>query len=147
MRLEKPAALATTFHGDALRWGCRTRCSVVRPALRSRNAICDAPGPVYRRRLCVQRGADDPRIGWSAGVTRPGESGDSVPWEGWSHVGSRDVAEVAVGSDVPAKRNRFIKLVGADKSVNRDLEAKARGLAARLQGSSPVRWGSIAAHL
>ena len=27
------------------------------------------------------------------------------------------------------KRNRFIKLVGADKSVNRELEAKARGLA------------------
>ena len=30
---------------------------------------------------------------------------------------------------VPVKRNRFIRLVGADKSVNRDLEAKARALA------------------
>ena len=29
----------------------------------------------------------------------------------------------------PVKRNRFIKLAGADKSVNRDLEAKARALA------------------
>ena len=38
-------------------------------------------------------------------------------------------AERAVAGDVPVKRNRFIKLVGADKSVNRELEAKARGLA------------------
>jgi transposase len=30
---------------------------------------------------------------------------------------------------VPVKRNRFIKLVGADKSVNRALETKARALA------------------
>jgi hypothetical protein len=30
---------------------------------------------------------------------------------------------------VPVKRNRFIKLVGADKSVNRTVEAKARALA------------------
>ncbi len=30
---------------------------------------------------------------------------------------------------VPVKRNRFIQLVGADKSVNRTLEAKARALA------------------
>ena len=30
---------------------------------------------------------------------------------------------------MPVKRNRFIRLVGADKSVNRDLEAKARALA------------------
>ena len=29
----------------------------------------------------------------------------------------------------PVKRNRFIRLVGADKSVNRTLEAKARALA------------------
>jgi Transposase DDE domain len=38
-------------------------------------------------------------------------------------------AEKAVAGKVPVKRNRFIKLVGADKSVNRELEAKARGLA------------------
>ena len=38
-------------------------------------------------------------------------------------------AEKAVAGTVPVKRNRFIKLTGADKSVNRELEAKARGLA------------------
>ena len=30
---------------------------------------------------------------------------------------------------MPVKRNRFIKLVGADKSMNRTREAKARALA------------------
>ena len=38
-------------------------------------------------------------------------------------------AEKAVAGKVPVKRNRFIKLAGADKSVNRALEAKARALA------------------
>ena len=38
-------------------------------------------------------------------------------------------AEHAVAGKVPVKRNRFIQLVGADKSVNRALEAKARALA------------------
>lgn len=38
-------------------------------------------------------------------------------------------AERAVAGKVPVKRNRFIKLVGADKSVNRTQEAKARALA------------------
>jgi transposase len=38
-------------------------------------------------------------------------------------------AERAVAGKVPVKRNRFIRLVGADKSVNRALEAKARALA------------------
>ncbi len=38
-------------------------------------------------------------------------------------------AEKAVAGKAPVKRNRFIKLTGAAKSVNRDLEAKARGLA------------------
>jgi hypothetical protein len=38
-------------------------------------------------------------------------------------------AEHAVAGKAPVKRNRFIKLVGADKSVNRTLEAKARALA------------------
>jgi hypothetical protein len=38
-------------------------------------------------------------------------------------------AENAVAGKAPVKRNRFIKLVGADKSVNRTLEAKARALA------------------
>jgi hypothetical protein len=38
-------------------------------------------------------------------------------------------AENAVAGKAPVKRNRFIKLAGATKSVNRDLEAKARGLA------------------
>jgi hypothetical protein len=34
---------------------------------------------------------------------------------------------------VPVKRNRFIKFTGTNKSVNRELEDKARGLA-RLKG-------------
>jgi Transposase DDE domain len=38
-------------------------------------------------------------------------------------------AERAVAGKVPVKRNRFIRLVGADKSVNRTVEAKARALA------------------
>jgi hypothetical protein len=38
-------------------------------------------------------------------------------------------AERAVAGKAPVKRNRFIQLVGADKSVNRTLEAKARALA------------------
>ena len=38
-------------------------------------------------------------------------------------------AEKAVAGKAPVKRNRFIKLTGAEKSVNRDLEAKARALA------------------
>jgi Transposase DDE domain len=38
-------------------------------------------------------------------------------------------AEKAVAGTVPVKRNRFITLTGGQKSVNRDLEAKARALA------------------
>ena len=38
-------------------------------------------------------------------------------------------AEKAVAGKEPVKRNRFITLTGASKSVNRDLEAKARALA------------------
>ena len=38
-------------------------------------------------------------------------------------------ADKAVAGKVPVKRNRFIKLTGTSKSVNRELEAKARGLA------------------
>jgi hypothetical protein len=38
-------------------------------------------------------------------------------------------AENAVAGKTPMKRNRFIKLAGATKSVNRDLEAKARAVA------------------
>ena len=38
-------------------------------------------------------------------------------------------AESAVAGKVAVKRNRFIRLTGAAKSVNRDLEARARGLA------------------
>jgi transposase len=38
-------------------------------------------------------------------------------------------AETAVAGKIAVKPNRFIKLVGAGKSVNRELEAKARGLA------------------
>jgi hypothetical protein len=38
-------------------------------------------------------------------------------------------AEKAVAGKIPVKRNRFVALAGADKSVNRTLEAKARALA------------------
>lgn len=38
-------------------------------------------------------------------------------------------AEKAVAGKVPVKRNRFIQLSGATKTVNRDLETKARALA------------------
>ncbi|MGH3671814.1 MAG: IS1634 family transposase, partial [Pseudonocardiaceae bacterium] len=38
-------------------------------------------------------------------------------------------AERAVAGKVPVKRNRFMTLLGAEKSVNRALEAKARALA------------------
>ena len=38
-------------------------------------------------------------------------------------------AERAVAGDVPVKRNRFIQLSGGQRSVNRQLEAKARGIA------------------
>jgi transposase len=38
-------------------------------------------------------------------------------------------AEKAVAGRVPVKRNRFITLAGATKTVNRTLEAKARALA------------------
>ena len=38
-------------------------------------------------------------------------------------------AERAVAGKVPVKRNRFITLTGGDKTVNRELEAKARALA------------------
>ena len=38
-------------------------------------------------------------------------------------------AEKAVAGKVAVKRNRFVKLTGGDKSVNRELEGKARGLA------------------
>lgn len=38
-------------------------------------------------------------------------------------------AEKAVAGQIPVKRNRFVTLTGADKSVNRELEEKARALA------------------
>ena len=38
-------------------------------------------------------------------------------------------AQRAVDGHAPVKRNRYIQLSGATKSVNRTLEAKARGLA------------------
>jgi hypothetical protein len=38
-------------------------------------------------------------------------------------------AEKAVAGKVPVKRNRFIKLSGTTKTVNRQLEAKAHALA------------------
>ncbi|MDT3446867.1 IS1634 family transposase [Pseudofrankia sp. BMG5.37] len=38
-------------------------------------------------------------------------------------------AEKAVAGKIPVKRNRFVQLTGADKAVNRALEARARALA------------------
>lgn len=38
-------------------------------------------------------------------------------------------AEKAVAGKTPVKRNRFVRLTGAEKSVNRELEAKTRALA------------------
>jgi hypothetical protein len=38
-------------------------------------------------------------------------------------------AEQAVAGNAPVKRNRFIRLTGGTKTINRDLEAKARALA------------------
>jgi Transposase DDE domain len=38
-------------------------------------------------------------------------------------------AEKAVAGQTPIKRNRFVQLTGGSRSINRDLEAKARGLA------------------
>ncbi|MAU80773.1 MAG: IS1634 family transposase [Gordonia sp.] len=38
-------------------------------------------------------------------------------------------AEKAVAGKLPIKRNRFVKVTGEDRSINRDLEAKARMLA------------------
>jgi hypothetical protein len=38
-------------------------------------------------------------------------------------------AEKAVAGQAPVKRNRFIRLSGGTRTVNRDLEAKARALA------------------
>lgn len=38
-------------------------------------------------------------------------------------------AERAVAGKEPVKRNRFVKLTGGDKTINRDLEAKARAVA------------------
>src|SRR6266704_3873626 len=38
-------------------------------------------------------------------------------------------AEQAIAGQAPVKRNRFIQLTGGTRSVNRELEAKARALA------------------
>jgi len=43
-------------------------------------------------------------------------------------------AEKAVAGKVPVKRNRFIKLAGAEKSVNRELEAGQGPRTGRVQG-------------
>jgi hypothetical protein len=50
---------------------------------------------------------------------------------------SRQGREGAVAGKVAVKRNRFIKLTGATKSVNRQMEAKTRALAG-LKGYADV---------
>ena len=64
---------------------------------------------------------------------------DQVIYYQYKHDGARRTlrgideqigkAERAVAGKVPVKRNRFITLTGGDKSVNRELETKARALA------------------
>jgi hypothetical protein len=49
-------------------------------------------------------------------------------------------AEKAVAGKVPVKRNRFITLTGATKTVNRQLEAEARALS---QLGEPPRCASV----
>jgi hypothetical protein len=46
-------------------------------------------------------------------------------------------AEKAVAAQTPIKRNRFVQLTGGSRSLNRDLEAKARALAG-LRATSPI---------
>jgi hypothetical protein len=48
---------------------------------------------------------------------------------GPGHPGQVTKAEKTVAGKVPVKRNRFIRLSGGARSVNRELEAKARALA------------------
>ena len=74
---------------------------------------------------------------WPAGPT--GGRRDQVIYYQYRHDRARRVlrgideqvrkAEQAVAGNAPVKRNRFIKLSGGTKSVNRDLEEKARALA------------------
>ncbi len=74
---------------------------------------------------------------WPAGPT--GGRKDQVIYYQYKHDRGRRTlkgideqvakAEKAVAGKVPVKRNRFIRLDGATKSVNRELEAKARALA------------------
>ena len=47
-------------------------------------------------------------------------------------------AEQAVAGKVPVKRNRFIQLSGGTRSVNRELEEKARALAGTARATSPT---------
>ncbi|MBU1800795.1 MAG: hypothetical protein KKA97_00825, partial [Actinobacteria bacterium] len=51
-------------------------------------------------------------------------------------------AERAVAGKEAVKRNRFVKLTGGDKSINRDLEAKARSIAESCGGDHGCdQWG------
>lgn len=74
---------------------------------------------------------------WPAGPT--GNRRDHVFYYRYSHDNARRTlkgidaqvakAENAVAGRAPVKRNRFVTLTGAEKTVNRDLENKARALA------------------
>jgi transposase len=74
---------------------------------------------------------------WPAGATD--KRRDQVFYYQYSHDRARRTlrgideqvrkAEQAVAGKIAVKRNRFVKLTGATKTVNRELEAKARALA------------------
>jgi hypothetical protein len=70
---------------------------------------------------------------WLAAVRAAGDRGFRVlqarPAESESRLSYAAVAEQAVAGNAPVKRNRFIQLTGGTRSVNRELEAKARALA------------------
>jgi hypothetical protein len=50
-------------------------------------------------------------------------------------------AQRAVDGHAPVKRNRYIQLTGATKSVNRQLDAKTRALAGKDARGTPLRVG------
>jgi hypothetical protein len=85
---------------------------------------------------------DSLRVLEEAGVTPAGPNGgrrDQVIYYQYRHDRARRTlrgideqireAEQAVAGKVPVKRNRFIRLTGGSRTVNRQLEAKARALA------------------
>ena len=92
--------------------------------------------PRAPRRAAARRADPDPALARRAALTSAGTR-SSTTSTGLIGPGARCTGSTsrsprprrAVAGKAPVKRNRFIRLVGADKSVNRTLEAKARALA------------------